>query len=241
MTTVSTARISTSRVAAAARVQLLLQPRIQLTSWLVLTLSFAVNLAIFSMVSPHPSREATTGGFLPIYIFPLIFTMQAVVQVFPLASGLGLSRRAFTLAATVLATIQAVVYGTILFVLTLIERATGGWGVHMRFFDYPGFLTGNRAVQLVMFIVAFGVVEFLGFALGAIYQRWGLSGEIVILTSVGVIVALAVLLVTWQHRWGGVLGWFGDRSVLTAAVGLPLLLTLVLLGGGWRVLRRATP
>lgn len=232
---------STTRVATAARVQLLLQPRIQLTTWLVLALSFAVNLAIFSMVTPHPSREATTGGLVTLYIFPLVFTMQAVVQVFPLASGLGLSRRAFTLATVMLATAQAVVYGIVLFLLTLLERATGGWGVHMRFFDYPGFLTGDRAVQLLVFIVAFLVVEFLGFGLGAIYKRWGLPGEIVIATSVGVVVALGVLVVTWQHRWGGVLGWFGDRSVLTAAVGLPLLLSLVLLGGGWRVLRRATP
>lgn len=228
-----------TRTVPAMRIQLLIWRRTQLIPWAALALSLAVNLGIFAFVPPSPSGHRTTGGLATIYGFPLAFAVQSIVQTFPFAAGLGITRRAYASSVAVLVTAQGVLWGVLLFLLSLLEGATGGFGESLEFFRVPAMLTGDRATQLLVYIAPLVLSGFLGFLIGAVIRRFGVYG--LLTGALGVVVAggLVAVLVSWQHRWSPLLGWFGDRDALTAVVGLSAVLALLSAGGGWAVLRRA--
>ena len=223
----------------AVRVQLLIWKRTQLIPWGALALALAINLGVFAFTKKPASGRNVTGGLAAIYAVPVVFSMQAVSQTFPFAAGLGLTRRSFAAASVLIAAAQALVWGVVLFLLSLVEHATGGFGESLTFFGLPGLLTANRGTQLAAFVVPMFFTALVGFFLGTVVKRFGLTGVFAFLAGLVFVGGVAAIVVSWQHQWTPLLDWTGDRSAFAVVVALPAVLAVLLAGGGWGVLRRA--
>jgi hypothetical protein len=77
--------------------------------------------------------------------------------------------------------------------------------------------------------------------MGVVFKRWGQLGVYAVVIAFGVIVAVAVVLVTWLQLWSAVGSFFVDTPPLVLLAGYPLLLALVLGAAGFLAIRRATP
>lgn len=143
--------------------------------WLILALSMAINLTIFALV--HDGSDSSgSGGMLALYIFVFISALMLVREYFPFTIGLSATRRAFFTASAGLAVVQAAAYGLVLFALSLIERATGGWGVRMGFFEIPFLAELGPISQLLSYAVPLLLMSALGLFIGTVSKRWGATG-----------------------------------------------------------------
>jgi hypothetical protein len=208
--------------------------------WAILGISFVVNLAIFASIGDIP-RGAITGGVSSIYVVVLIIWGQVMTQVFPFAMALSVTRREFYLASTLVVVAEALVFGLALFGFKLLEDATGGWGISLRFFA-PGFVARDNAVaQILVYAVPLLVMSFAGIFCAVVFKRWGLNGVFTLLVAFVVITGGAAALVTRRGWWGAVGHWLVDQPVVSLFAGWPALLAVVLAGAGYLTIRRATP
>ena len=60
--------------------------------------------------------------------------------------------------------------------LQVIERATGGWGVHLHFFQVAYILAGPWYLTWLTSFVVLAVLFVYGMWYGLVYRRWNLLG-----------------------------------------------------------------
>ncbi len=229
-----------SRVLAVARMHLVNWPNTIGWPWGILLSSFLINLAIQSALLQQNNGESVTGGLLSIYVVIFVGYLITVTQDLPFALGLGVSRRSFHLATGLVLVTEALVYGTLLYLLSLLERGTGGFGVQLTYFRLPFMETGNPLLQTLVYTVPFLLFGLLGFAIGLVFKRWGTNG--VLTLSVAAILAggVAIYLITRGQRWPAIGAWFADQSAAGLFVGWPLLLIVPLAAVGHLLIRRVT-
>jgi hypothetical protein len=230
-----------NRVLAAARLNLV-HPLITLgMPWLIVSLSFGINLAIWHLTPVSDEGGGFTGGVLALYITAMIVFVQAVTQLLPFAMGISMSRRTFFLGTALLALVQSVGYGLAIAVLTVIEGATDGWGARMNFWAPGPFDVDSLPMQVLVSGAPMLVMLMIGVALGVVSKRWGPSGVWVLsLGSIVLLGGLAVLLSALQ-AWPAIGSWLGDQSVTTLAVGLPVALAAIVGGVAFLGIRRVVP
>lgn len=181
----------------------------------------------------------TWNGAIFSLLGPMIgYGFVSMGQYFPLALGLGLTRREYAAGLSLIFLANAVVYSVIITLGKIIEVATGGFGLQIRFFDvfYTG--TGPAWQTLVQtFLLILGVL-FLGAAITAAHLRWGQA----FLWIAGIVLgALAVTLLAGIIFVGG----FGRGllDLLTMGWG-PWMAVIALIGavsaGIWLLLVRRT-
>lgn len=224
--------------------------RIQFLNWRLslampvglLALILGINLAIFASIGDAaPPEGRTTGAIMSIYIIIGVGYLQSMTQLFPFALGLGVTRRAFYSATALLAVVEALAYGALLLVLSLVERASGGWGLGLKFFAIDFLVVDDPLLQWLVYAVPFVAAAALGIFNGVVFKRWGQPGVYAVTIAFSVVLAAAVVLVSWQGWWPQLGGWFAGQGT-TALLGVyPLVLALLLGGAGWLVIRRATP
>ncbi|NUS92594.1 MAG: ABC transporter permease [Nocardia sp.] len=204
----------------------------------ILTAAFAIPWVIFALIDATDAN--TTGSIYSILGVTMAFYMSAMTQTFPFALGLGVTRRDFFNATVLIGAGQVAGISLLLWVLAVIEEHTDGWGVRMEMFGLPADFTDNRLTQLATYAAFLGLVACVSLFLGAIYQRWRVSG----LYTAGVIFLLAggaaAILVTWQRWWPEVGSWFADTPRVVPMVVLPAVVALAALAGAWAAIRRAT-
>ncbi len=228
--------------------------RIHLVNWKIaivlpvgiLTMVFLLNLAIFATVrainTTGGSPEVyTTGGAVTLYIFVLVSAVQAITQVFPFALGLSVTRWHFYVATGLYVAAQSLAFGLLLTLGVALERATGGWGVGMRFFGSGMPLQENLFVLWLIFVALLLVSAAVGVLFGVVFKRWGQIGIYTALIGLAVILTAAVLLVTWQGWWIALFETVTAQPPLVGGVGYPVLVALLAVGAGWLALRRTTP
>lgn len=228
--------------------------RIHLVNWRmavvmplgILTLVLLLNWAILATVrgvgaESDFSAGFTTGGMVTMYVFVFVIALQAITQVFPFALGLSVTRRAFYLATSLYGLVQAVVFGLLLTLGLVVERATAGWGVGMVFFGSAAPVQNDLFVNGLSYIALLLASFAVGTAFGVVYKRWGQVGVYAVLVGLAVALTGAALIVTWQGWWLALGETIIDQPPLALGVGYPLLLAAVLGGAGWLALRRATP
>ena len=222
------------------RIHLLPGPMALFWPWLILAISFFVNLAIFGLTDV-PVADRQTGGIASLYGVAIFANLSLWTQVFPLAIGLSSTRRSFFQGTCLYVLGQSVLAGVVLTVLHALEGATNGWGVHMRFFT-PGFLEGGNPAELFLtYSVPFVCVSALGMLMGTVFKRWGQTGMYSLSTASLLLGCGAAVLVTWRHAWGAVGRFFTDTDPLALTSGYPLVLAVALGAAAWVVLRRVTP
>ncbi|SDO56726.1 hypothetical protein SAMN04489867_0046 [Pedococcus dokdonensis] len=222
------------------RIHLLPGPMALFWPWLIVAISFVVNLAIFALTDV-PVADRQTGGIASLYGVAIFANLSLWTQVFPLALGLGATRRSFFQGTCLYVLGQSVLAGVVLTALHALEGATSGWGVHMRFFS-PWFLQdGNPAELFLTYTVPFLFVSALGMLMGTVFKRWGQNGMFLLSTASLLLGAAAAVLITWRHGWGAVGRFFTETTTLALTSGYPLVLAVALAGAAWLVLRRVTP
>ena len=222
------------------RIHLLPGPIAMFWPWIILAISFSVNLAIFGL-SDIPVANRQTGGIASLYGVAIFANLALWTQVFPLAIGLSSTRRSFFHGTCLYVLGQSVLAGAVLTALHALEGATDGWGVHMRFFS-PWFLDRGNPVELFLtYTGPFICVSALGMLMGTVFKRWGQTGMYSLSIGSLLLGSAAVLLITWREEWGAVGRFFTDTDTLALTSGYPLVLAMALGAAAWVVLRRTAP
>jgi len=207
--------------------------------WIIMGISFVVNLLIFASIGETTTPDGNfTGGLVSLYIICAILAAISISQVFPFALGMGVTRRTFYLATALVNVVQAVAYAIVLYGLKLIEGATGGFGIELRFFRVPFVDVHNGFLQILVFAVPFLFLNFLCVLAGVLILRWGANG-LFAAGGIGLlVVGLLAALVTWQRWWDEIGHWLTHSSQLSLLVGWPALVAAVAAVGGMVAIRR---
>jgi hypothetical protein len=230
-----------NRVLAAAKLHLINPLVILGIPWLVVAISFAINVAVWHLTPAGATDGGFTGGVLALYITVLVVYVQAVTQLLPFAMGVSLSRRTFFLGTALVAVVQSVFYGVAITALLAIENATGGWGAGLNYWAPGPFEVDNPALQVLASGAPMLAFAFIGVGIGILYKRWGQAGTWgLIIASMATFGGLAIL-ITWLDAWGAVGSWFTDQSLVTLTVGLPALVAVIAALVSYPGIRRVVP
>jgi hypothetical protein len=165
---------------------------------------------------------------------------QAMTKGFSFAFGLSLSRRSYYLGATLFAVVQAVVYGVLISLLRVLEDATGGWGLDLRYFGVSFVRQQNPVQQVLVYTVPFLLVAALGMTVGVLVRRWGSNGVLTLSAALIGLGGVAAVLVSLREWWAPIGTWFADQSAFSLFAGWPSLVALVVAGAGYLAVRRTT-
>lgn len=143
------------------------------------------------------------------------FGFTAMGQYFPLATGLGLTRREFYFGTGIVFAAVAAGFAVLVTIGRIAEIATGGWWLQVRFFDViwvgsPG-AWWQTLVQTLLWVLA---MMFVGAAFSTAYQRWGQTFVWLFFVALGAL-AVVVLGVVWLVPGASV----GAKQVLTMSWG----------------------
>jgi hypothetical protein len=230
-----------NRVLKAARLHLINPLVILGVPWLVVAISFAINVAIWSLTPAGEQDGGFTGGVLALYITVLVVFTQAVTQLLPFAMGTSLSRRTFFLGTALVAVVQSLLYGVAIAVLVAIENATGGWGSGLNYWAPGPFEVDNFFLQVLTSGAPMLAFAFVGVGIGIVHKRWGQAGTWGLIIATMVVFGGLAILVSWLEAWGSVGSWFADQSLVTLTVGLPAAIALVAALVSFPGIRRVVP
>lgn len=235
----STRRTGMSSVIKVARLHLVDRFTYTWLVWGILAFTFSVNYAIFTVIGPTEADGSYTFALISIFIFLTIFGGQAATKFLPFAFTLGVSRRTYFLGTVALVIGLCAVYSMALTGLWALELATDGWGIQMHFFQVAWVLWGPWYQVLVTNFLLMSLVFLVGLLYGLIYRRFALIGTIVFIAGIALVVAGAVLLITWRQGWPRV-GEFLAGLNLLGASGILVAVALVVALGGYGTIRRIT-
>ena len=159
-------------------------------AWMFLTFIFAANVIIFGLIPVNYHTMLTANGLVSVvnarytgalscfFIFFLVFGIQSIGKSLPFGLALGVSRRSYYAGTALLAVVVAGADGLALTALQAIERATGGWGVHMNFFRVAYLLDGPWYLTWLTSFVGLTLLFVYGMWFGIVYRRWSLTGTL---------------------------------------------------------------
>ncbi|WP_430332029.1 ABC transporter permease [Rhodococcus sp. ACT016] len=227
------------RIFAVCRLHVVAWPLLLAAPAAILALTFAINFTIFALVDSGGETRGT-GSVLSLFGFVVAFYAQAMTQTFPFALGLGVTRRQFLASTVVVALLQSLGFAVVLQALSVIEEATGGWGVGMRMFGILRYVTDSSALQFVTLFVSLMLTTSISMLLGAVYQRWRTPGFLI--AGIGAVTVLggASILAAWARWWPAIATWLVDAPRVLVIAALPAGVAAAMLALTWAVLRRAT-
>jgi hypothetical protein len=231
-----------NRVLAAARLHLVRPMVILGVPWLVASISFAINWAVWALADLRDEPGAGfTGGVAALYITVMVVFVQAVTQLLPFAMGVSLSRRTFYLGTALVAVLSALGYGLAIAVLTAVGDATDGWGVGLDFWAPTPLQADGVGAQVLVSGAPMLAFIAAGVGMGVVQKRWGPAGVWGLIVGTTVVLGGGAVLVTWLQAWGPIGAWLTDQTLLTLAVGLPLALAVALAALSLAGIRRVVP
>ncbi|GIG85996.1 ABC transporter permease [Plantactinospora endophytica] len=229
-----------NRVLTVTRVQLVGWQNTVGWPWLLLIMIFAVNYAVFLAIGDIEDNP-TTGALISIYIVVFVTSINWITQLLPFSMALSVIRRTFYLATALFLVVQSVVFGILLFLCQLLEDATDGWGIRLRFFGLNFIDQQNPLLQIAIYTMPFILLGFLGIFVAVFYKRFGLTGMWLLSTGTLLVLAGLAVLITWLDLWDGIGRWLTDQPMAAWFVGWPVLLAALLAGAGYLTIRRVTP
>jgi hypothetical protein len=229
-----------ARVWSVARIQTVAWPL--LIAWPVglLVTAFAIPWIIFALVTTDQQYNVT-GSVLSLYGFVIAFYLQSMTQMFPFSLRLGSTRAHFMSSIVLIGLVQSLVFAAALQALSVIEEATGGWGVRMRMFGVLRYLTDDTLIQFGCYFATMSLVVGLSVLVGVIHHRWRAVGLLTATATAFMAGGLAAILLTWTRSWSGLWSWFVDTPRVVTLVALPIVIAAASIVASWRVLRRAAP
>lgn len=229
-----------ARILAVARLHTISWPL--LVAWPVglLIAAFAIPWVIFSLVTTDQEYNFT-GSLLSVYGFVIAFYILAMTQMFPFALRLGSTRAHFMSSVVLVGVAQSAVFAILIQSLSVVEEATGGWGVRMRLFGVLRYFTDSSVIQFFGYFATMTLIVGLSVLVGVIQHRWRTVGLLTAGATVIGVGGLAAILLTWTQSWSGLWSWFVDTSRVVTLVALPIVIAAACAAAAWRILRRAAP
>lgn len=206
--------------------------------WAVLAFAFAVNLVIDSVV-PSGNHQQYTGSLAIVYVYLFIGGVLSVARSLPFGLSLGVSRRTYYLGTVGHALGLGAVYGLALTLLQAIERATGGWGLHLNFFRVPYILDGPWYLTWLTSFVVLTLLYVYGMWFGLVYRRWSMVGLWSFIAAQVITLVVGALLAVWTDAWGNI-GQFFTTLNAAGLTGVLAALAAALAVGGFATMRRIT-
>jgi hypothetical protein len=230
-----------TRVLQAARLHLI-NPLVVLgIPWLVVAISFGINVATWHLTPAGRVDGGFTGGVLALYITVLVVYVQSVTQLLPFAMGVSISRRTFFLGTALVAVVQSLFYGIAIALLVQIENATGGWGVDLNYWAPGPFEVDNVFVQVLSSGAPMLAFTFIGVGVGVVAKRWGQAGTWGLILGTTLLFGGLAIVISWLDAWGSVGTWFSEQSVATLTIALPSVLALAVALASFPGIRRVVP
>lgn len=226
-----------TRTIRTAQLQLGNWPSLLGWTWTIFAMAFIVNVAVWAVMPDDAREQAQTGGIVTLHIMVFITFVQMMTQYFPLAAGLGVTRRRFAAATALVATGLAVAFSVVLLVFERIEAATDGWGLSLELFAAPPLAVDHLPGQFGAYLVTLLAFAAAGAASGAVHVRWGARGINVTLLGLLVVIGGGVVVLTRIDGWGALIDWFAARSSWEIQ-SLWLVAAVAALASGWAALRR---
>ena len=207
--------------------------------WAVLLMVFVINVVIVALtpVGHGPTREV--GGLASIFVVLYVLGLLSVARSLPFGLALGVSRRTYYRGTALLAVVLAAVDGLGVAVLQVIERATGGWGLHLGFFRLPYILQGPWYLTWLTSFVDLALLFVYGMWSGLVYRRWNLVGLFGFLAIQATVVLFGALVATSAHAWPSIGHFFTSLSA-SGLTGILAAVAAVLLTGGFATMRHVT-
>jgi len=230
-----------TRVLQAARLHLIRPAMMLGIPWLVVSISFAINLATWYLTPAGEDDGGFTGGISALYVTVLVVFVQVVTQLLPFAMGVSISRRSFYLGTALAAAVLALVSGVVISALVSMENATGGWGRELDFWAPGIFEVGNPVLQVFAAAAPMLAFAFIGVGIGIVHQRWGQIGTWGLIVGSMVLFGGLAVLITGLGAWRDVGDWFSEQSATTLTIGLPLAVALIAAAASFPGIRRVVP
>jgi hypothetical protein len=227
-----------SRTLAVARMQLVTKWTYVGSPLLILAVTFILSLAIFALI-PVSAPKFSGGSQAPLWYF-MVLGIQGMTMAFPFSQAMSISRRAYFQGTLGVFSILAVVMTVIYLLGAMVERDTGGWGMNGYFFNIPGLSDGPWYGTGILYFSIMMLMFILGFWFATIFKRWGTTGLLVSLIGTGVVLVGLVALTTLNEWWGRFGAWASGQTPMSLGLGA-LALCVLLAGGSYLTLRRATP
>jgi hypothetical protein len=231
-----------NRVLAAARMQVVHPAMIFGIPWLVVGISFVINVAIWGLADLRDEPGAGfTGGVLALYVTVCVVFVQAVTQLLPFAMGVSLSRRTYWLGVALVGVLSALGYGIAIAVLDAIGDATDGWGVGLSFWAPQPMQADSFFLQVLVSGAPMLAFIFSGIGIGVVMKRWGPNGLWALVILAVVLFGGLAVLITGLQAWQEVGSWLTDQSLGTLSIGLPLVIGVVVAALSFAGIRRVVP
>lgn len=225
------------RIANVMRMQLVNRQTYIGTPLIILTGTFLLAVLVFLLIPTEELKFSGGAAIAPLWYF-LVVGVQALTLTFPFSQAMSITRRDFHLGTLLTAVITAAMLAGIYLVISLIEAATGGWGVN-GYFTIPG-VSGSElyVVALGYFVVA--IVLFLsGYWSAALFKRWGTTVLTTVLIAIGLLLTAAALLTARFGEWDNAVNWVARQGLLGMSL-WGLLLAAVLAAGSYLMVRRVS-
>jgi len=211
----------------------------------ILVLTILVWMLILANIADPVDQAKTREGFGYsgssgfIFVYMIVVAVQSINTMFPFAQGYGVTRRNFALGTGLYFVLLSAFYSVGLTLLSIIEDATGGWGVGGSLFSVAYF-GDTPPERLFVFFAIFILFFFAGSAIAAIYLRWKAFGITTFFIALAFLLVGLVALVTFVEGWDEVGAWFA-RTGLVGSFAWSLVISALAALGGYAVLRRTTP
>lgn len=203
---------SASRVVGAARLHYVMDTWLFVWAPLVGYVGLSAVFLIIAGVAGSGvvgSRDSSTGLGLIMTILMLMQGYQSVTRLFGLSQAFGLTRREYLAGAWAVGVIGAAVLSSLLTVMGVIERATGGYGLGVRLAYSPFvFDHGEAAALTTWFIVLLGAF-LAGLLFSAVRQRFGVLGTWIVYLGILALAIVAAALIGYLDAWPQVGNWVG--------------------------------
>lgn len=211
------------------------------TNYLVLPWILPFAFTVGAVTAGRGEGHDASGYLLSFFVYFAVLGVQAIGRSLPFGLALGVSRRSFHSGTALLGTALALAFGLVLAALQAIERATGGWGLSMRFFRVPYLLDGPWYTTWLTSAVVLLAVFVYGMWFGIVYSRWGLLGTLGFIAAQALVVTAGAVTVTFEHwrLWSAAGESFAGLTAL-GLTGVIAALALLLLAGGRATIRRVT-
>ncbi|RWR13511.1 hypothetical protein QNH23_18085 [Siminovitchia fortis] len=191
---------------------------------IILSSSFFVHLIVSLLI--NNDEAFYTGGITSIFVYAFVMGILVVVQSFPFAIGMSVTRKDYFFGTVLMGLAACFILGALIRIFTSIENRTSGWGNRFHFFYFPYLNDGTSFFQqLIMYVILFSFLFFLGFLIASFARRFGVKGMMILSLAVLLIGSVIVLLFHQFHVWPDIFKWFSNQT----AVGLSYRLIPVVL------------
>ena len=217
--------------------------------WIVMLTILALTVLVWWLVLANiadPADQAKaregfgySGSASFIFVYMIVVAVQSINTMFPFAQGYGVTRRNFALGTGLYFVLLSAFFAIGLTVLSVIEDATGGWGVGGSLFSV-GYFGETPAQRVFVFFTILVLFFFSGSAVAAIYVRWRGFGIISFFIAFAFLIVGLGALITLVQGWDEV-GAFFATTGLVGSFAWSLVISALAAIGGYAVLRRATP